>query len=138
MNVQLNADFAVKNETYSLLNIFNNDERRARYYENGSIASVFFSAIKYHWYHAPVEGAVVHIEKIHGIINAIDELNQNKYNQLQNGTEGTLLDNWIRYGGRGLTFTQAYLAHVATRCIIEMKTKSVSKEMKDILNTMIF
>ena len=125
VNVKLDEDFVGKNETYSLMNIFNNQESRASYYENGAIGSFFFSANKYHWYHAPVSGKIVYRGRIEGIIYAIDRLNQNKYNTL-NATGAALLDNWIKYGARGLTFTQGYLAHVATRCIVEIETSSVS------------
>ena len=108
-----------------MYNIFNKQISKAKYYENGAIGSFFFSANKYHWYHAPVDGTIVYHQRIEGIIYAIDKLNQNKYNEL-NATGSELLDNWIKYGGRGLTFTQGYLAHVATRCIIEFQSESVS------------
>ena len=127
INVQLDADFETKNETYSLKNIFPaNQISKAEYYVNGAIGSFFFSANKYHWFHAPVAGTIKMKERVEGIIYAIDRLNQNKYNKL-NATKDDLLDKWIKYGARGLTFTQGYLAHVATRCIIEIETSNVSK-----------
>ena len=125
VDVKLHDNFETKNETYSLYNIFNKQASLATYYEYGSVGSFFFSANKYHWYHAPIDGTIVYRERIEGIIYAIDKLNQNKYNEL-NATGSGLLDNWIKYGARGLTFTQGYLAHVATRCIIEFQHASVS------------
>ena len=124
MNVKLDDDFIGKKETYSLRNIFNNQESRASYYEHGAVGSFFFSAHKYHWYHAPVSGKIVYRGRIGGVIYAINRLNQNKYNKLNN----TLLDNWIKYGANHLlqTSTQAFLAHVVTRCIVEIETSSVS------------
>ena len=92
-----------------------------------TLGSVFFSANKYHWYHAPISGKVVSLKTVHGIIYAIDKINQNVYNDLKPyNTEAEKLDKWIKYGARGLTFTQAYLAHVATRCIIEIENETVS------------
>ena len=119
-DVQLNTSLYLKNESYSLLQIFNNDKTQAEYYIHGSIGSVYFSANKYHWYHAPVSGKIISLKRIPGIIYAIDEENVNAYDDLPT-TENSTLDNWIKYGGSGLILPQLYLGHVATRCIIEIE-----------------
>ena len=120
-DVQLNTSLYLKNESYSLLQIFNNDESKAAYYVNGAIGSVFFSANKYHWYHAPVSGKITYLKRIPGIIYAVDEVNVNTYNDRVDS-----LDDWIKYGARGLTYTQLFLGHVATRCIVEIEVTKIT------------
>ena len=65
-----------KNESYSLKQIFNDDEV-AKNFEGGAVLQDYFSAHNYHRYHSPVFGTVRYAKKIPGIIYAIDEINNN-------------------------------------------------------------
>merc|ERR1719369_1706154 len=74
VDVSLNTTMYLKNESYSLQQIFNNNVTTAKQFEGGAILQVFFSAHKYHKYHSPVDGTVESAMRVPGIVYAIDEV----------------------------------------------------------------
>ena len=129
-NVDFNNSLHIKNEKYSLLQIFNNEPSIARSFVGGAILQVFFSATSYHWYHSTVSGQVIYAKKVPGIIYAIDEVNAAKNNNLTDGVSVTpeeKLELWLEKGQNGIINTELYLAHVATRCIIVVDSPALGK-----------
>jgi len=126
-DVQFDTQLWKKNESYSLKQIFD-DDSQAYLFIGGAILQVFFSAHKYHRYHSPVEGRVRYAKKVPGIIYAIDEVNAVYYNNLTGGqevTEQQKLNLWLEHGQDGVINTELYLAHVATRCIYVIESKTL-------------
>lgn len=124
-NLELENPLYIKNETYSLLQMFGNTEDSATLAEpfvGGSLVQVFFSATKYHHFHSPTRGTVTHTQHIPGIVYAVDEVNVGVKADLTGGksnmTEKEKLDLWIDHSATGLYNTELYLAHVATRCLL--------------------
>ena len=130
MNVDFNNSLYMKNEKYSLLQIFNNEPSVAQPFVGGAILQVYFSASKYHCYHAPISGEIIYAEKVPGIIYAIDEVNAAKNNDLIGGKSVSpqeKLDLWLELGQNGIIDTELYLAHVATRCIFVIDSPILGK-----------
>jgi phosphatidylserine decarboxylase len=130
MNVDFNNSLYMKNEKYSLLQIFNNEPSVAQPFVGGAILQVYFSASKYHCYHAPISGQIIYAEKVPGIIYAIDEVNAAKNNDLTGGksvSSQEKLDLWLELGQNGIIDTEFYLAHVATRCVFVIDSPILGK-----------
>jgi len=126
-NLQLETPLYIKNERYSLLQIFGNTEKaktEATIFEGGSLLQVFFSASKYHHFHAPAKGRLLEIRTIPGVVYAVDESNVGWTGggERDNLTESEKLDLWIENSAEGLYKTELYLAHVATRCVVIMES----------------
>ena len=113
MHLQNNTKMWIKNESYSLFQMFDKNPSLSNRFIGGTALQVFFSATKYHHYHAPVSGNVTYAANKHGIIYAVDEVNV-----ASNQDKLTTLKNWIKYGADGLIETELYLAHIASRAII--------------------
>jgi len=129
-NVDFNNSLYIKAEKYSLLQIFNNEPDIAQPFVGGAVLQVYFSAAKYHWYHAPVSGQIIYAKKVPGIIYAIDEVNAAKKNDLTEGKNMTAeekLGQWLEYGQNGIIDTEFYLAHVATRCIFVVESSTMGR-----------
>ena len=117
-----------KNEKYSLLQIFDNKPKIARLFEGGSILQVYYSPLKYHWYHTIASGELVFAKKVPGILYAIDEVNTMLNNNLTKGEQlnpQEKLDRWLELGQDGLLSTEPYLGHVATRCVFVVKNPDI-------------
>jgi phosphatidylserine decarboxylase len=64
-NVRLHDEFYLKEQPYSLLDMFGNDPL-AFQFRGGSVYQAFLSALSYHRWHAPVTGTVVKLVHIPG------------------------------------------------------------------------
>ena len=104
VHLKLNDSLYLKNETYSLVQMFGNNETAvflATPYVGGGLLQVYFSAHKYHRYHAPTDGTVVAAWRIPGIIYAVDEVNvmtDDNFLEIGKGTGKSHLELWIEYG----------------------------------------
>ena len=118
-DVEFETPLWAKNESYSLKQMFNNDEQ-AKKFEGGAVLQAYFSGHKYHRYHSPANGIIQYAEKVPGIIYAIDEINagvDDNFTDGKNVSKQAKLNLWLKYGQNGVIDTELYLAHVATRCI---------------------
>ena len=84
-DVEFETPLWAKNESYSLKQMFNNDEQ-AKKFEGGAVLQAYFSAHKYHRYHSPANGIIQYAEKVPGIIYAIDEINAGVDDNFTDGT----------------------------------------------------
>jgi phosphatidylserine decarboxylase len=93
-NVKISDEFWLKQQPYSLLRMFGNDEQ-AKQFIGGTVYQAFLSALSYHRWHSPISGKILKIKNLSGTYYAASP----------NGTypPGTP-DN-----------SQPYLAHVAAR-----------------------
>lgn len=66
-NIQRTTEFWAKGQTYSLLNILNNNKQYTEAFEGGDIVQTFLSGNNYHRFHSPVNGTVEHIEIVQGL-----------------------------------------------------------------------
>ncbi|KAG9044186.1 hypothetical protein FS837_008645 [Tulasnella sp. UAMH 9824] len=64
-NVQRVADFDLKGQPYSLEDMLDNDPSVSKFVD-GSVYQAFLSALKYHRWHAPVDGTVVSTKLVPG------------------------------------------------------------------------
>jgi phosphatidylserine decarboxylase len=97
VDVQLQSEYWVKNQPYSLSDLLANDDSVDQFV-GGTIYQAFLSATNYHRWHSPVAGTIVRAFVQPGTYYSEAE---------SEGSDATEPTN-----------SQAYLAHVATRAII--------------------
>jgi phosphatidylserine decarboxylase len=65
-NVKAIDNFLLKDQPYSLVNIFDYNEACVNQFVGGSVYQAFLSALSYHKWNSPVNGKVVDIFKVPG------------------------------------------------------------------------
>ena len=120
-NLERETQLYIKNESYSLVDIFAGNDTLTDYFVGGSILQGFFHTTSYHWFHAPIEGIIEHAEVVPGILMAISENNvdvADGANQTGPFTETEKINYWLSHGQDGFGNSQLYFAHVSVRGIV--------------------
>ncbi|KAJ4122793.1 hypothetical protein NW768_010238 [Fusarium equiseti] len=105
-NVKASDVFMLKNQPYSLENMFNFDQTRVEEFMGGSVYQAFLSALSYHRWNSPVNGKVVDIVNVPGTYYS-----QNPFQGFPNPDPCATKDS------------QPYLSSVATRGIIYIESE---------------
>jgi len=126
-NIKEDTELYIKNESYSLLNIFAGDTTLTGHFVGGSILQGFFHTTSYHWFHAPVEGRIIYRRVVPGVLMALSE---NNVDVDVDGVDGTITEKinyWLSNGQNGFSNSQLYLAHVSVRGIVIIENPVVGK-----------
>ena len=110
-NAQLHAPFWLKGQPYSLAEMLgaapaSRDAPLAARFAGGTVYQAFLSALSYHRWHAPIAGTVTHVRRIAGTYFA---------QQAAHGFGGAARP---APDPRAPQYSQAYIAHVATRAVV--------------------
>ncbi|KAF9260897.1 phosphatidylserine decarboxylase [Marasmius fiardii PR-910] len=114
-NVQLHDRFWLKSQPYSLYDMLNRDEKRAKQFVGGTVYQSFLSPQDYHRWHAPVDGVIEKAEVVYGTY----------YSALPD--EGAPKDDLVLHEGvpfGAFLRSQPWLTFVCTRALIYIKAKS--------------
>ena len=105
VDVQLQDEFWLKSQPYSLQDMLGNDES-ARQFVGGTVYQAFLSATNYHRWHSPVAGKIVRAFTL----------------------EGTYYSEADSEGADAVEprYSQSYLAHVAARAVIIIEADNPS------------
>eukprot|EP00092_Neocalanus_flemingeri_P085112 GFUD01107051.1.p1 GENE.GFUD01107051.1~~GFUD01107051.1.p1 ORF type:complete len:613 (+),score=104.15 GFUD01107051.1:63-1901(+) len=117
-NLSLTISVQAKNEDYSLLQLFNNNETLANYFVGGSLMQTLFMPFNYHRYHACVGGEIVFAQVIPGLLYTLHNTQVPSFQ----GTERDHLHNWVQTAIHGFIDSLTYISHHATRAVFIIKT----------------
>ena len=106
-NVQLHDTFWLKSQPYSLADMLNG-EKIAEPFVGGQVYQAYLPALNYHRWHAPVSGTVISVENVAGTYYSA-----NYYEGFANTVDGE-----PKPDPSAPNNSEAYIAQVATRCII--------------------
>lgn len=65
-NVKAHDQFWLKDQKYSLYDMFNKDEGMAQHFEGGTVYQAFLSPLDYHRWHSPIHGTIEKFEIVCG------------------------------------------------------------------------
>ena len=100
-NVRRQDDFWIKGQPYSLVDMLAGNHAAADEFAGGVVYQAFLSAFNYHRWHSPVNGTILGAETVEGTY----------FSEAESEGEDPI----------GPNNSQAYLAHVAARAIIDLK-----------------
>ena len=126
-NIKEETKLYIKNESYSLIDIFAGDSALSSYFIGGSILQGFFHTISYHWFHAPVGGNIIYAKVVPGLLMSLSENHVAVDVDGVNGTMSEKINYWLSNGQNGFTKSQLYLAHVAVRGIVIIENPTVGR-----------
>ena len=66
-NVKRMNTFWIKSQPYSLIDIFNGNEKYTNYFEGGDIFQAFLNPFNYHRWHSPITGTIIDAKVIEGL-----------------------------------------------------------------------
>lgn len=119
-NIQQSTDFWAKGQTYSLINILNNDREFVEYFDGGDMVQTFLSGNDYHRFHSPIDGTVVKAEVVQGLTFS----QRSSEREPGAGTESLGYDAAVNT--RGLLYIQSDDKTIGTVCVIPIGITEIS------------
>ncbi len=119
-NVQKSTDFWAKGQTYSLINILNDNKKYVENFVGGDMVQTFLSGNDYHRFHSPIDGTVVDFEVVQGLTFS----QRNSEKEPGAGTES--LGYEASVNTRGLIYIQSDDDVIGTVCVIPIGITEIS------------
>ncbi len=118
-NVQLSTDFWAKGQTYSLINILNNNPM-VNSFVGGDMVQTFLSGNDFHRFHSPIDGTILQVEVLQGLTFS----QRNAENEPGAGTES--LGYEAAVNTRGLIYIKGDDPALKTVCVIPIGITEIS------------
>ena len=120
-NLKLTTKVKAKNEEYSLLELFAQNQTLADYFLGGTLVQTLFMPFDYHRFHAPVSGKIVHVELVPGLLYTIYETSLNE-TEIQESAGNTLKEKrfnyWLLKGIYAYIDSLTYISPLMTRGVM--------------------
>ena len=120
-NLKLTTKVNAKNEEYSLLELFAQNQTLANYFLGGTLMQTVFMPFDYHRFHAPVGGKIVYSKVIPGLLYTLYNTSVDE-NEIMKSTGNTLKEKqfnyWLHKGLYGYIDSLTFIAPLATRALM--------------------